>query len=726
MGTQIRLFAGLCAFVASAVAATAPAPNYYTRQDYGNNKGCTGGATFAVGDINGDGIPDIVCSGGQFLYGRGNGTFTLSPEYLPLMSPAVALLDLNGDGKPDIISLNNTDGYGFKVAFNDGNGTFGTPTFYSIPDSDARFLQTGDFNGDGIPDAVTVANQGVWLMTGGGGGIFGQPVLAVAMPTVNAVSRFQAADINEDGKLDLVVSTQSGFSVLFGNGNGTFQPAVNYATTFTIPFLTVADINGDGYLDILCASPQSDSSVTIYLGKAGGSFQNPYFFDIPNYLDVEVGDVNGDGIPDLVSDSVYVAYGLGKGEFSTPVYFPIAGGSVGSSTSVLLAHLRSEKVLDIIANNAFDNISVLLNKGNGSFIEGITVPFPSNIECGTELDFNNDGIEDLGFVQGQDFIIEYGTGKVKEPFTAGPVSVLPAETGYTFNCPSNPGDLNGDGIPDMLSSGSNGSAGVLVPFYGQGDGSFVAGTPTASAAGTNSWLILVDVNGDGKTDLITPQTNQVWYGNGNGTFQSPITFVSGLANSIFDVQWADLNGDGKLDFAVEANVSENGILQCGTTYILLATGGGAFTQSSVSNCPNSRKLFFTSAIALGDLNGDGYPDLVVGSDESEMGVFLNNGTGTFTYSVTLNVAGLLNGAPTPVIADFNGDGILDVGVSDGTDFAILPNEGDAVFKQADYFGQTDYQFYIGNWHGQSAAAGLPDIFIPNGSSTAQFLENITK
>jgi hypothetical protein len=117
--------------------------------------------------------------------------------------------------------------------------------------------------------------------------------------------------------------------------------------------------------------------------------------------------------------------------------------------------LRSEKVLDIIANNAFDNISVLLNKGNGSFIEGITVPFPSNIECGTELDFNNDGIEDLGFVQGKDFIIEYGTGKVKEPFTAGPVSVLPAETGYTFNCPSNPGDLNGDGIPDMLSSGSN-------------------------------------------------------------------------------------------------------------------------------------------------------------------------------------------------------------------------------------------------------------------------------
>lgn len=149
--------------------------------------------------------------------------------------------------------------------------------------------------------------------------------------------------------------------------------------------------------------------------------------------------------------------------------------------------------------------------------------------------------------------------------------MLPAESGYTFNCPSNPGDLNGDGIPDMLSSGSNGSAGVLVPFYGKGDGSFVAGAPTTSAAGSNNWLILADVNGYGKTDLITPQTDQVWYGNGNGTFQTPVTFVSGITSGITDVQWADLNGDHMLDFVVEAN---------GYTYILLASGGGAFTQTS--------------------------------------------------------------------------------------------------------------------------------------------------
>lgn len=117
-------------------AQVAEKPDFYAPREYGNNEGCAG-ATFQVGGINGDGIPDIACSGGQFLFGKGDGTFYLSPNYFDLGGNAFVLTDLNGDGRLDIIGANeNPATWGFCVAFGNGDGTFTPRTVYPIADKE--------------------------------------------------------------------------------------------------------------------------------------------------------------------------------------------------------------------------------------------------------------------------------------------------------------------------------------------------------------------------------------------------------------------------------------------------------------------------------------------------------------------------------------------------------------------------------------------------------------
>ncbi len=264
-------------------------------------------------------------------------------------------------------------------------------------------------------------------------------------------------------------------------------------------------------------------------------------------------------------------------------------------------------------------------------------------------------------------------------FAAPPVnSVAGTEVGLTGMFSMAKGDFNGDGIPDIAVAGfacANGSglpANSIAVYLGKGDGTFkppvyYSGGPcpyevvVGRVRGNNAPEDLIVVDG-GVGNNVT-----VLLGNGDGTFQSPITAAS-FVGGITAVAVGDLNGDGKPDLAVAAyggSGTQQGILD--TVAILLGNGDGTFQPPTFYKSINN-----PYAIAVGDFNKDGKLDVVLMNPEG-LYLSLGNGDGTFlpgyvileepTTLISVNPPGpILNGPYSFVVADFNGDGNLDIAV----------------------------------------------------------------
>jgi hypothetical protein len=170
-----------------------------------------------------------------------------------------------------------------------------------------------------------------------------------------------------------------------------------------------------------------------------------------------------------------------------------------------------------------------------------------------------------------------------------------------------------------------------------------------------------DFNADGKLDLVVANENSfnvsVLLGNGDGTFQAGVNY---LAEAPESVVVGDFNGDGKLDFAVgELAASRNGPWPILETF--LGNGDGTFQAGAVSTIPS---VSLGHVIELGDFNGDGELDLIMGNSSSgSVSLFLGNGTGYFlqapvNYPIGVNPFSI-------AVGDFNGDGKLDFAVISG-------------------------------------------------------------
>jgi hypothetical protein len=244
-------------------------------------------------------------------------------------------------------------------------------------------------------------------------------------------------------------------------------------------------------------------------------------------------------------------------------------------------------------------------------------------------------------------------------------------------------DVNGDGKPDLVLANycektcDNGS---VVVLYGNGDGTFSGSGQAHNSGGHGAWSVAVaDVNGDGKPDLLVTNYLSSTVGvllSVNGYYFYPaVTYNSG-GNIAVAVAVADVNGDGKPDLLV----TNCGRISCGdgigVVSVLLGNGDGTF-QAAVSYDSGG---YYAMSVAVADVNGDGWPDLLVTNDSGTVGVLLGNGNGTF-QPVAIYGAG---GAPASsvAVADVNGDGKPDVLVANWGALGVLLGNGDGTFQAA--------------------------------------------
>jgi hypothetical protein len=363
-----------------------------------------------------------------------------------------------------------------------------------------------------------------------------------------------------------------------------------------------------------------------------------------------------------------------------------------SSAAILL-------LLPLLTWSVVSTADVLTFQSVKTFPAGIIVP--SSVAT---ADFNLDGkLDVVAYDGGTAISVLLGNGDgtlqtvLNYPVLGGIIE------GYDQTHKVAVGDFNADGIPDIVSphdaaAGTGHGINVLI---GKGDGTFQPNITFPSALapdcvlnnlGTQYYAIPItvttaDVDGDGKLDVVAGNTGggcgngsiDVYFGNGDGTFQSPVSLDIGSSALIANVTAADLNGDGITDIAAAVNTAN-------AAFVFLGNGNKTF--QSPASIPVGTS---PSAIASFDLDGDAKPDLITANaGAGTVSVLIGNGDGTFKSQQNY-IAGT-----TPVslkIADMNGDGKLDIltadngGIRDKMD--VLLGNGDGTFQSRQEIAATD-------------------------------------
>ena len=332
--------------------------------------------------------------------------------------------------------------------------------------------------------------------------------LSTAFPTVEA-----AGDFNGDGRADLAVGfsnetpTSTGaIAILLGNGDGSFAAGTTVTTNGLAPpsAITVADLNGDGFLDLAVADPGPALTTFVFLGNGNGTFNPPAFANPVAALATATADFNGDGRPDIVS----LNQGFGSGG---------------------------------------NNFQVFLGDGRGGFAAtGVTIPTSANGSRIVTGDFDNDGRQDFAaletFAPAVDVYYGQGTGQF-DPAVRTPLQGFPAVDLAA-------GDFDGDGLTDLAVA-----EGAALRFRKNLGGRAFDPAGVVVLTGTSSSLTRLastDFDRDGLPDLVLVDFNtaQVAYSRGGGSFAPDAGNPYSLQPFPADVTTGDFDGDGNPDFAV--------------------------------------------------------------------------------------------------------------------------------------------------------------------------------
>jgi len=669
----------------------------------------------------------------------------------------------------------------------------------------------GDFTGDGMQDIAYWfwsgssggGGLGIYKGTGngstfvyadatGGKGFFSQ----VPYNT----ERSSPIDLNEDGNLDIYFGHASGYhgvEVGFGNGDGTFQfqtyelaiDPTGAPGNNTSDFVVLAgDYNRDGLIDLAAVSARNStepfSSLTVLLADAPGVFAAPKaqlmanggVFGGPTIS--LFGDVNNDGIQDIVAGSqsgFFTRLGNGDGTFGPP---NIGLGAYNSVTDGFLTDLNHDGTLDLVTSGGLNGqnqnagYGAALGNGDGTFTFAFTRP-AGNFYGATAItpgDFNGDGYTDFAAFAAA--VYAPGTGTfldgfhdvfLYDPTNPGtflrsfhdviPVSSQDDYTRRSFTT----ADFDGDSVLDLISVfGKVGTTPMqLQLFKGKGDGTFFPQIDTPilvsnSDAQFPKWLAAGDLNSDGKMDLVLTSTysrSSVFLGNGDGTFQTPTDYSSGVNFSRNrQVYLRDINGDNNLDLvSIGDNYAPN------TVAIRKGQGDGTFDSEQLFTTDGSATyldvgdadgdgiadlistnavygggyaIVFTgtkpglTGVATGDINGDSKNDLIaINNANNRVKVLISNGDNTFTRKPDVLVG---RGPITVASLDFNADNKLDIVTANrsGKSVTILQGDGLGQFTRTDFMvGVSPIGLSVGDLTGD----GKPDILVADDGSNAAYL-----
>lgn len=462
----------------------------------------------------------------------------------------------------------------------------------------------------------------------------------------------------------------------------------------------IGDFNGDGKMDVArivtnTSGVNEITQLSVLLGNGDGTFQSAQLTTIAD-IDgpILVGDLNGDGKDDILlvqGTSFFVWISNGDGTFTVSNSgnaYPVSeAGLMGG----LLTDLNGDGKLDVLAFDSATpgNVVELLGNGDGTFqaattLGALTAGAPGGMVF---ADFNGDGKLDFaGFSQTGQIQVTLATGTGL--FANAPVSLVTEDATY-HGCSLAAGDLTGDGKPEIVSVNCNPQADTVTVYVNNADGSFQKGIHFNSNFNKGNFpsaAAIADVNGDGKNDVVltNPATGNisVLFGHGDGTLDAEAPSYDTGGNPGEPALIADFNGDGLPDVALSDGSFNMVYLQ--------GYGDGSFRAAPTYELPKSFGQFPTTfSVATGDFNGDGIPDVVIGQSanfgSTGVAVYLGKGDGTFHPGI--NYGGGDPFLQNVVVADFNGDGKLDIAATDNTDniVQILIGNGDGTFSPGAFY-----------------------------------------
>jgi hypothetical protein len=645
----------------------------------------------AVGDIDGNGYVDIVAAGGfaglgvpvgslgdvEIMLNDGDRSFTLGAPFTFVNVPYdVELADFDSDGHLDLAVV-NFHGSNVSIGRGAGDGTF-SEHFIAPLDLLPTEMLVRDFDGDGNLDIVA-NNRGATtlsLLRGNGDATFA--------PRQTLLSGFEtlglaAADIDANGLLDiLATNTDESLSVLLQQSLGSFVPA-NFDTQLYGPTeIAVVDFDADGDLDVVVGS-QLDEELGVMLGDGSGGFVlGPLVTSSQRTERIALHDMDGDGRRDLVlgwrsPGSVFVTPAEADGSFlglvnSRSFVLPLESGL----TDHVVADLDGDGFEDLAGVGEFARIGLVTawRDASGAFESPQLFSEAIADRSFTIGDFNVDGMPDLAY---QDF--ESTSGAIALGDGLGGFLVGAAHTALK-DLPARTGDVDGDGIPDVVMVSNAGLQRKLYVSLGLGT---ALGDLAPALTQTLNWNVagveLGDVDGDGLLDAVVAQSGfvvaqggfvfHVFIGNGDGTFvPSQAAIVVPLSPAQYRL--GDLDGDGDMDIA-GARGDE--------LFVVLGTGDGTFGAPQTIVVPNG-----ADDLELVDLDGDAVPEIVLKS-ASIGGFTVVKGSATATPEVTL-VPVAISYISSLAAGDVDGDGRNDLvlGQWTGCGVIVFRGRGDRTFE----------------------------------------------